>query len=439
MTYPTGAIIFTAILGATREPRSWYLAAHRAESRESISVNLTGEEVVRVLRIEAVVAALKGLGWTLVSNDLVAQLTERVAELQRTNDAMRRDPAVIGNEAQQILRNRFPDKTWVEVDLEILRLQKQDANIRRIGTEPGYCTPMDDAVAQSLKEPTLAKALSLIATWDNERAVRQAMRNVGSDNRKDTSHGGLWDTTFEYLFTRVLDGWQLMIANEPVLLERMRVAESLWQLLDDIDSQGVAIKPGDMVGFREYHRRAVAIAARRHEFLKSDGNHLTWPDGDKSERKSSYTFAEIPEHDPAIYAKYEDLKSALDLALKGEGWAVSFPGHADLVRQVTELQRVPAPHQAHPARTITSEKNVPQEPVPMLLFCPMCHTKHIDEGEFATRVHTTHACQGWVTISSEQKLGVHHQRRCGHVWRPAIVPTVGVEALPGFINEPTSV
>jgi hypothetical protein len=60
-------------------------------------------------------------------------------------------------------------------------------------------------------------------------------------------------------------------------------------------------------------------------------------------------------------------------------------------------------------------------PVPMLIHCPMCKAKHIDVGEFATKVHHTHACQG-----------------CGHVWRPAIVATVGVEFLPGFKNAPAA-
>lgn len=55
------------------------------------------------------------------------------------------------------------------------------------------------------------------------------------------------------------------------------------------------------------------------------------------------------------------------------------------------------------------------EPIPMLLWCPECGQRHIDEGEFASKIHHTHACQ-----------------RCGMVWRPAIVPTVGVWHLPGF-------
>lgn len=54
-------------------------------------------------------------------------------------------------------------------------------------------------------------------------------------------------------------------------------------------------------------------------------------------------------------------------------------------------------------------------PIPMLLFCPECWKRHVDQGEFATKHHHTHACQ-----------------YCGHVWRPAIVATVGVQFLPGF-------
>ena len=60
------------------------------------------------------------------------------------------------------------------------------------------------------------------------------------------------------------------------------------------------------------------------------------------------------------------------------------------------------------------------QPIPMLLWCPApgCGQRHIDEGEFATKLHHTHACQ-----------------HCGMVWRPAIVPTVGVQFLPGFKND----
>lgn len=60
------------------------------------------------------------------------------------------------------------------------------------------------------------------------------------------------------------------------------------------------------------------------------------------------------------------------------------------------------------------------KPIPMRLVCPRCGQLHVDEGVFATKVHHTHACQ-----------------HCGEVWRPAVVPTVGVRFLPGFKNEET--
>lgn len=58
-----------------------------------------------------------------------------------------------------------------------------------------------------------------------------------------------------------------------------------------------------------------------------------------------------------------------------------------------------------------------KKPIPMLLWCPSCGQRHVDEGEFATKPHHTHACQG-----------------CGMVWRQAVAPTVGVWFLPGFKN-----
>lgn len=57
-------------------------------------------------------------------------------------------------------------------------------------------------------------------------------------------------------------------------------------------------------------------------------------------------------------------------------------------------------------------------PIPMLLTCPSCGARHIDQGEFATKHHHTHACQ-----------------HCGMCWRPAVVSTVGVKFLPGFKDE----
>lgn len=51
-------------------------------------------------------------------------------------------------------------------------------------------------------------------------------------------------------------------------------------------------------------------------------------------------------------------------------------------------------------------------PIRLLLTCPVCSKRHVDEGEHAERLHHTHACDG-----------------CGHVWRPAKEATVGVRFL----------
>jgi predicted RNA-binding Zn-ribbon protein involved in translation (DUF1610 family) len=58
-------------------------------------------------------------------------------------------------------------------------------------------------------------------------------------------------------------------------------------------------------------------------------------------------------------------------------------------------------------------KKAPEpKPVDLILFCPMCHERHIDEGEWATKEHRTHECQS-----------------CGFRWAPAAVPTRGVAKL----------
>ncbi len=58
--------------------------------------------------------------------------------------------------------------------------------------------------------------------------------------------------------------------------------------------------------------------------------------------------------------------------------------------------------------------------IPLIIFCPMCHARHVDKGKFATHLHHTHTCQNPM---------------CGFTWRPAKEYTVGVQFLPGFQDE----
>lgn len=57
-------------------------------------------------------------------------------------------------------------------------------------------------------------------------------------------------------------------------------------------------------------------------------------------------------------------------------------------------------------------------PIDLIMHCPECGERHIDEGDFETKRHHTHACQ-----------------HCGFVWRPAVRATRGVRFLPGFKND----
>jgi len=84
------------------------------------------------------------------------------------------------------------------------------------------------------------------------------------------------------------------------------------------------------------------------------------------------------------------------------------------------LQEFPAEQVANALR-VAAEAVRSRAPVPMRLVCPRCGELHVDEAEFATKPHHTHACQF-----------------CGEVWRPAVVHTVGVRFRPGFKNAPAA-
>lgn len=62
------------------------------------------------------------------------------------------------------------------------------------------------------------------------------------------------------------------------------------------------------------------------------------------------------------------------------------------------------------------------EPIPMVLHCPLCGTQHVDKPEpeigWTNPPHKSHLCHG-----------------CGIVWRPASVPTVGVESVERGTND----
>lgn len=56
--------------------------------------------------------------------------------------------------------------------------------------------------------------------------------------------------------------------------------------------------------------------------------------------------------------------------------------------------------------------------IPLIMYCPACKQRHIDVGVWAVKLHKVHACQS-----------------CGVLFQPSLVPTVGVQFLPGCKNE----
>lgn len=65
-------------------------------------------------------------------------------------------------------------------------------------------------------------------------------------------------------------------------------------------------------------------------------------------------------------------------------------------------------------------------PIPMILFCPACGLQHIDEPEAALgKRFLDPGASEWTNPPHRSHLCAD----CGHVWRPADVPTTGVAEI----------
>jgi len=71
---------------------------------------------------------------------------------------------------------------------------------------------LEEAVIRACSEPTLVDALSWIAVWDSERAVRQAIEHSRT-GVSTAHHGGGWDTCFKHCFELVFERWQHVVPN----------------------------------------------------------------------------------------------------------------------------------------------------------------------------------------------------------------------------------
>lgn len=74
----------------------------------------------------------------------------------------------------------------------------------------------------------------------------------------------------------------------------------------------------------------------------------------------------------------------------------------------------------------------PQAPIDMVLHCPVCHTQHIDTPKPRHIVGTGNGYDVpdiWAPEWTNPPHRSHLCHSCGHIWRPADVPTNGVAAV----------
>jgi len=71
-------------------------------------------------------------------------------------------------------------------------------------------TNFEEVLAKALQEPTLPDAISLVCTWENERAVKQAVERPGSG-----SSGRMWDTVFLFCIRKVMQKWYETRGEDP--------------------------------------------------------------------------------------------------------------------------------------------------------------------------------------------------------------------------------
>lgn len=64
---------------------------------------------------------------------------------------------------------------------------------------------IDEIIKNSLKEKTLTDAISYACTIENERAVKQAVKNIENDERD--MDGKQWDTCFRHVIRLVMESY----------------------------------------------------------------------------------------------------------------------------------------------------------------------------------------------------------------------------------------
>lgn len=68
--------------------------------------------------------------------------------------------------------------------------------------------------------------------------------------------------------------------KQEIAPELEKIAEKLWDLLDDIDTASDMFKPKDLIGYQAFYRYVMKKAEKRHELLFSDGYELFYRNED---------------------------------------------------------------------------------------------------------------------------------------------------------------
>lgn len=93
-------------------------------------------------------------------------------------------------------------------------------------------------------------------------------------------------------------------------------------------------------------------------------------------------------------------------------------------------------HKYHELRAFDDTMKIVTEPIDMVLHCPACGMQHIDtsmtDAQYTERLHES----SWWELGGDKPdrwtnppHRSHLCHGCGHIWRPADVPTNGVAAV----------
>jgi len=143
---------------------------------------------------------LRGLSEGLYEFVMKRKETEKAMSLTESTMKVITDLEAKVTHLEQWARNVESNRAIVERERDELR-QKIEGPL----DEKNLGMNVVEAAKKACEEPTLSEALSWIAVWENDRAVKQALENTKTGNLTGSHHGGLWDTCFGVCFDKILE------------------------------------------------------------------------------------------------------------------------------------------------------------------------------------------------------------------------------------------